>query len=197
MVYLGKRQSTYGDNVVYDDDYHGSWWYSDTAEAIKWAVVAAIFFGIFLFLAGGYVHARRRVRRGQAPLRYHRWLLPRSQRRNVPSRSFTFYQHQQSPYEMNPYPAPPPAYRNNEGPPPPQYEPPQGASKANPDQHTFPAGPQQAGEASSAAPASAAPGYGQSSGERFDAVPLQNNEPQLPPRPQSSSRSWNPLKRFK
>ncbi|KAL8776623.1 MAG: hypothetical protein Q9213_008196 [Squamulea squamosa] len=197
MVYLGKRQSTYGDDVIYDDNYHDSWWYSDTAEAIKWAVVAAIIFGIFLFLAGGYIHARRRVRRGQAPLRYHRWLLPRSQRRNVPSRSFTFYQHQQSPYEMNPYPAPPPAYRNHEGPPPPQYEPPQGASKANPDQHTFSPGPQQAGEASSAAPASAAPGYGQPSGERFDAVPLQSNEPQLPPRPQSSSRSWNPLKRFK
>ena len=71
MVYLGKRQ-TYGDPYDDDDYYHGNWWYSDTAEVIKWTVLAAILFGIFLFLALGWVHARRRVRRGQAPLRYHR-----------------------------------------------------------------------------------------------------------------------------
>ena len=69
MVYLSKRQQ-YG----YDDDGYdgGGWWYSDTAEAIKWAVVAAIFFAIVLFFVGGYFHAKRRIRKGQAPLRYHR-----------------------------------------------------------------------------------------------------------------------------
>ncbi|KAI4256482.1 MAG: hypothetical protein L6R42_006196 [Xanthoria sp. 1 TBL-2021] len=196
MVYLGKRQAC-GDNYDDGDYYHGSWWYSDTAEVIKWAVLAAIFIAIFLFLALGWVHARRRVRRGQAPLRYHRWLLPRSQRRSPPTQPFTFYQHQQNPYEMHPYPAPPPAYRNNEEPPPPRYEPPQGASKMNPDQQTFPRVPPRAGEASNSGPVSAAPEHQQAPAERFDAVPLQGNDSELPPRPQSSGRSWNPLKRFK
>ncbi|KAL8928727.1 MAG: hypothetical protein Q9172_000790 [Xanthocarpia lactea] len=164
MVHIGKRQS-YDDTVDYHDDYHHhSWWYSDTADAIKWAVVAAIFFAIFLFLAIGYIHARRRIRRGQPPLRYHR-------------------------ISINSV-----AYRNNEGPPPPRYEPPQGASKMNPNQGVFSPAPLQAGEASTAGSASAAPGHRQSPDERFDAVPLQSNEAQPP---QSSGRSWNPLKRFK
>ncbi|KAL8803919.1 MAG: hypothetical protein Q9182_002886 [Xanthomendoza sp. 2 TL-2023] len=192
MVYIVKRQP-YTDYNDYDDN----WWYSDTAEAIKWAIVAAIFVALFLFLAGGYIHAKRRVRRGQPPLRYHRWLLPRSQRQYPPSRQFTFYQHQQNPYEMNAYPPPPPAYHHNEMPPPPQYEPPQGASKTNPNQHIAPPGPPPAGEASSSGSAPPAPGHIQPSSERFDAVPLQSSDAQLPPRPQSSGRSWNPLKRFK
>ncbi|KAL8990309.1 MAG: hypothetical protein Q9169_008151, partial [Polycauliona sp. 2 TL-2023] len=136
------------------------------------------------------------------------WLLPRSLRRpHQPAQPFTFYQHQQNPYqqnayqqnpyEMQPYPAPPPAYRNNEGPPPPQYEPPQGASKMNPNQQTFPPGPPQAGEASSAGVAPAAPEIQQGPTERYDAVNLQGNDSQLPPRPEPSGRSWNPLKRFR
>lgn len=68
MVHLGKRQD-YGDDGDYND---GGWWYSDTAEAIKWTVVVAIFLGIVLFFAGGYLHAQRRIRKGQAPLGYHR-----------------------------------------------------------------------------------------------------------------------------
>lgn len=144
-------------------------------------------------------------------LKTSQWLLPRAQRRYPPTQPFTFYQHQQNPYEMHPYPAPPPgrtlpfsisvngtnvvAYRNNYGPPPPRYEPPQGASKMNPNQQTLPPGPPQAGEASNAGPESAAPEHQQAPAERFHAVPLQGNEP--PPRPQSSGRSWNPLKRFK
>lgn len=59
MVYLGKRQD------CGDDRYCGSWWYSDTAEAIKWAVIAAIFLAVLLFFLGGYLHAKRRIRRGQ------------------------------------------------------------------------------------------------------------------------------------
>ncbi|KAL8811448.1 MAG: hypothetical protein Q9200_001798 [Gallowayella weberi] len=125
------------------------------------------------------------------------WLLPRSQRQYPPSRQFSFYQHQQNPYEMNAYPPPPPAYHHNEMPPPPRYEPPQGASKTNPDQRIAPSGPPPAGEASNSGSAPPAPGYIPPSSERFDAVPLQSSDAQLPPRPQSSGRSWNPLKRFK
>ncbi|KAL8878470.1 MAG: hypothetical protein Q9198_003723 [Flavoplaca austrocitrina] len=214
MVYLGKRD-IYGDDD-YDDDYdgyHGGWWHSETAEVIRWVIVAALLFGLFLLVAGGYVHARRRVRRGQTPLRYHRWLVPRSHRRSQPAQPFTFYQHQQNPYEMYPYPAPPPgrtlrfstsmhgtnfiAYHNNGVPPPPRYEPPQGASKMNPSQQTFPPGPPLAGETSNAGPAPAVADHQQTSAERFEAVPVESNAPQPPPRPQPSSRSWNPLKRFR
>lgn len=61
MAYLGKRQQY--DTTVDDDD--GNWWYSNTAEAIKWAVVAGIFFAVLLFFIGGHIHAKRRVRKGQ------------------------------------------------------------------------------------------------------------------------------------
>ncbi|KAI4183394.1 MAG: hypothetical protein L6R41_005424 [Letrouitia leprolyta] len=198
MVYLGKRQDNDFDSDPYDDD---GWWYSDTAEAIKWAVVAFIFLAIILFFAGGYLHAQRRMKRGQAPLRYHRWLLPRSQRlRYAPQQQFTFYHHQQNPYEMQPYPPPPPAYHHNEMPPPPQYEPPQGASKTNPDQrYTAPLGPPPAGEMSRSGPVSPiSPIQGRGEPLReHDAFSPQNDQAQLPPRPEPSNRSWNPLKRFR
>ncbi|KAL9005204.1 MAG: hypothetical protein Q9188_002003 [Gyalolechia gomerana] len=201
MVYLGKRQGWENDSDGYDD---AGWWYSDTAEAIKWAIVAAIFLAIILFFAGGYFHAQRRMKKGQAPLRYHRWLLPRSQRlRYAPPQQFTFYHHQQNPYEMQPYPPPPPAYHHNAMPPPPQYEPPQGASKTNPDQqYTAPPGPPlafPAGEASRSGPVSPVSPI-QERGEPWrehNAVSPQTEGSQLPPRPESSNRSWNPLKRFK
>ncbi|KAL8838615.1 MAG: hypothetical protein Q9176_005012, partial [Flavoplaca citrina] len=125
------------------------------------------------------------------------WLVPRSHRRSQPAQPFTFYQHQQNPYEMYPYPAPPPAYHNNGVPPPPRYEPPQGASKMNPSQQTFVPGPPLAGEASNAGPAPVVADHQQTSAERFGAVPVESNAPQPPPRPQPSSRSWNPLKRFR
>lgn len=72
MVYLGKRRDCDDDNNdSYCDDDYESWWYTDTAEAIKWAVVIAIF-AILMFLLAAYLHAKRRVRAGQAPLKYHR-----------------------------------------------------------------------------------------------------------------------------
>ena len=69
---LWKRQddtfSTNGNNVIDDDD---SWWgYNPTADGIKWAIVGAVL--LILWLVGGYFHAQRRIKRGQAPLAYHR-----------------------------------------------------------------------------------------------------------------------------
>ncbi|KAL9595793.1 MAG: hypothetical protein Q9179_004847 [Wetmoreana sp. 5 TL-2023] len=187
MVYIGKRDDGWDDGY----DNNGNWWYSDTAEAIKWAVVAAIFLAVVLFFVGGYFHAKRRIRRGQPPLPYHR------RTRYPPAQQFTFYRHQQGPYEMNPYPPPPPAY-HSDMPPPPQYEPPQGGSKINPDQsYTAPPEPPPAAEASAAGPSSPALERRQSLREPYNAGAPQNEEAQLPPRPQSSSHSWNPLKRFK
>ncbi|KAI4119124.1 MAG: hypothetical protein LQ338_007326 [Usnochroma carphineum] len=198
MVYLGKRQS----NCYGDDCNDGNWWYSDTSEAIKWAVVAALFFGVLLFFLAAYLHAKRRLRKGQAPLAYHRWLLPRSQRmRYAPQQPFMFYQHQQGPYEMHPYPPPPPAYHHNEMPPPPRYEPPQGASKTNPDQqYPAPPGPPPAsGPSRSGPPSPVSPiqERRQSLREQYNVGQPEHEEAQLPPRPQTSGRSWNPLNRFK
>ncbi|KAL9018922.1 MAG: hypothetical protein Q9185_003756 [Variospora sp. 1 TL-2023] len=210
MAYLGKR-------VVCDDSgycYDENWWYSETAEAIKWAVVVTIL-ALLVFCLAGYLHARRRVRAGQAPLKYHRWLLPRRQRMHqapqAPHQQFTFYGHQQAPHEMQPYPAPPPAYHQAQMPPPPRYEPPQGASKTNPDQqYMAPPGPPPPPAAESSrsvppSPVSPIDERQQPMGEQFNtgqpqqfnAGQPQQEATQLPPRPEASSRSWNPLKRFK
>ncbi|KAL8946034.1 MAG: hypothetical protein Q9222_007516 [Ikaeria aurantiellina] len=197
MVCLGKRQSYGSDPDLYDDS-GTSWWYSDTAEAIKWAVIAAIVLFVILCFVGGRLHAKRRMRRGQAPLAYHRFLVRRSQR-PPPAQQFTFYRHQQNPYEMNAYPPPPPAYNHNEMPPPPMYQPPQGASKTNPDQQFAapPGPPPQAGESSYPSSSSPRMERRQSSREQYNAGPPEINAAPLPPRPDSAKRSWNPLKRFK
>ncbi|KAI4202453.1 MAG: hypothetical protein LQ350_002536 [Teloschistes chrysophthalmus] len=98
---------------------------------------------------------------------------------------------------MNAYPPPPPAYNSNEMPPPPMYEPPAGASKANPDQHYAPpSGPPPGHEASNAGPSTPTMHGANSSAEQYNNVPLRDEESQLPARPVSSGRSWNPLKRF-
>ncbi|KAL8714805.1 MAG: hypothetical protein Q9220_001318 [cf. Caloplaca sp. 1 TL-2023] len=198
MVYIGKRQTYNGNDTDWNDDGDGGWWYSDTAEAIKWAVLAGIVLFVILLFVGAWLHAKRRIRRGQAPLAYHRFLVRRSQR---PARSqpFSFYRHQQNPYEMNAYPPPPPAYNHDQMPPPPMYEPPQGASKTNPDQQFAPppGPPPQAGESSYPSSSSPRMERRQSLREQYNAGPPEISGDQLPPRPESAKRSWNPLKRFK
>ncbi|KAI4238745.1 MAG: hypothetical protein LQ352_007838 [Teloschistes flavicans] len=98
---------------------------------------------------------------------------------------------------MNPYPPPPPAYNTNEMPPPPMYEPPAGASKANPDQQFAPpSGPPPGHETSNVGPSIPTHEAHNSSAGQYSNVPLRDEESQLPPRPASSGRSWNPLKRL-
>ncbi|KAI4090981.1 MAG: hypothetical protein LQ344_004362 [Seirophora lacunosa] len=132
------------------------------------------------------------------------WLLPRRQRMgHAPPQQFTFYGHQQAPHEMQPYPAPPPAYNPGQMPPPPRYEPPQGASKTHPEQgYTAPSGPPAHPAAGSSrsvplSPVSPLDEPRQSVPDQFSAAQPQHDDTQLPPRPEASSRSWNPLKRFK
>ncbi|KAI4196265.1 MAG: hypothetical protein LQ348_002344 [Seirophora lacunosa] len=122
---------------------------------------------------------------------------------HAPPQQFTFYGHQQAPHEMQPYPAPPPAYNPGQMPPPPRYEPPQGASKTNPEQgYTAPSGPPAHPAAGSSrsvplSPVSPLDEPRQSVPDQFSAAQPQHDDTQLPPRPEASSRSWNPLKRFK
>jgi len=52
------------------------WWTSPTAYIVKWGIIAGIFILFLLFFGGGYLHAQRRMKRGLAPLGYHRVCQP-------------------------------------------------------------------------------------------------------------------------
>jgi len=152
---LFKRQNTFdnndndnnNDNEIWDNN--GGWWYSGTATAVKWIILAVILSLFLLFILGGYLHAQRRIKKGLPPLAYHRWLLSRRQRAAydpryataAPQNNFSFYQAPANPYpyqgnafHMDTYPAPPPAYDPSMAPPP-KYQPPAGGSKVDPEQH--------------------------------------------------------------
>lgn len=149
------------DDDVYPYDYSESWWWSDTGYAVRYALICVILAIILLYFVGGYCHARSRLKKGQPPLAYHRWMVQRSARYEQP-------QHQQSyPYRPDPYaqgyamhgyappPNPPPAYHGDA---PPAYYPPEGASKAMADQnYQVPPRPENQGESSTAATAPQAP----------------------------------------
>ncbi|KAL9130507.1 MAG: hypothetical protein Q9217_001327 [Psora testacea] len=172
-----KRQYGYwhdNDDNDDDDDDDGRWWgYSPTATAVKWSLIGALLLLVLIWLIGGYYHARRRVKKGQTPLPYHRFLLPRHQRvRHAPQPPFTFYQqgYSEGGYPIHAYPPPGKAgpkrsasskltltAYNAEQPAPPVYQPPEGGSKVNSSQDWIanpPLGPPpahaNAGESSSA-----------------------------------------------
>lgn len=73
-VVLEHRQVSYG----YEGNANYYWWDSPTVIIIKWIVLVAILLVIFAFFAVGYLHAKRRMKKGLAPLPYHRvcCLLP-------------------------------------------------------------------------------------------------------------------------
>ena len=102
--------------------------------ATRYAIVAFLFGAILLFFVGGYYHAKRRLRKGQAPLPYHRWMVRRQYYYPTQPR-YAYPPDPNGPsYGMEGYPPPPPAYNNAEAPPP-VYQPPQGATKAMADQN--------------------------------------------------------------
>ncbi|CZT19468.1 uncharacterized protein RCC_05319 [Ramularia collo-cygni] len=137
------------------DDYNDSWYWSDTGYTVRYVIVFVILTALLLFFLGGYLHARKRMKKGLQPLSYHRWMVKSRYRQPQ------YYQNAPPPqgYPMYAYPPAqqevPPAYYQH-APPPPAYSPPEGASKAMADQNwngQF----GQAGEASqSVAPPSAA-----------------------------------------
>lgn len=111
---------------------------------VRYAIVAVVFGVVVVFLFFSYFHAQRRLRKGLAPLSYHRWLVSRRQYGSYPSQNQ--YPHYNGPpqqgYPMNGWwnqqPAqqfqpPPPAYNQMDAPP--VYQPPAGASKAMANQH--------------------------------------------------------------
>ncbi|OCK81243.1 hypothetical protein K432DRAFT_295984 [Lepidopterella palustris CBS 459.81] len=169
------------DVVCYTD---GGFWYSTTGEIVKWAILAAIFLFFMTWFVGGYMHAKRRMRKGLPLLAYHRWLVPYRERQRfgqVPQNHFTFYAAQ--PYRPNAdgtYPEPPPLYNNDA---PPSYMPPPGATKVNPTQSAMEMRPhvglppQHTGGPGPAGQETGVVGSGQRSDE-------ENQSADLPPRPQ-------------
>jgi len=121
-------------------------WYTDKGIIVKWILLVAFFAVFFGWFVGGYIHAKRRLRRGLPLLPYHRFLVSYSERRRYgqaapPQNHFTFYQ-TQNPYQPNAtayqqrqdgaWAEPPPLYHNTDAPP--QYFAPPGATKANQNQ---------------------------------------------------------------
>ncbi|EXJ74124.1 uncharacterized protein A1O5_02418 [Cladophialophora psammophila CBS 110553] len=176
---LGRQigDGTVGNNNTTGDEVdNGYWWYSPTADAIKWAVVAAILLAFSLYFLAGHLHARRRMQKGLPPLAYHRWLVSRRQKaaflQQHPqyANQFAFYRAQQErvgpygsysyapgsgqAYQMGGmYGPPPPAYHEPEYVP--AYTPPQknGPNKVDPDQrYNPPSGPPPARASAAAEP---------------------------------------------
>ncbi|KAH0539114.1 hypothetical protein FGG08_004352 [Glutinoglossum americanum] len=109
------------DQYLGEDNYY----YTPRDLAIKWIVITSLMVGILFFVAIAYWHAQRRMKGGMAPMGYHRWLAPRSQRSRFDpelQNQFSFYQaHDAARNDMNSQ-APPP-YNLDLGPPP-KYQPP-------------------------------------------------------------------------
>ncbi|ETN37109.1 uncharacterized protein HMPREF1541_08099 [Cyphellophora europaea CBS 101466] len=104
-----------------DDDIVCNYWgcVSYTSYVIKWAVFGGLMAACLLFFFGGYIHAKQRMKKGLAPLSYHRWMIPRRQRiafhaahPNLPN-PYIQRQWYTPGYGMHPV--------NHYGPPPPQY----------------------------------------------------------------------------
>ncbi|KAH0556763.1 hypothetical protein GP486_005446 [Trichoglossum hirsutum] len=110
------------DTYVSDDGYY----YTPRDLAIKWIVITSLMIGFLFFVGVAYWHAQRRVKAGLAPMRYHRWLTPRSQRRQFDPEAqgqFSFYQAHNNTYDYNMNSQAPPPY-NPDLAPPPKYQPP-------------------------------------------------------------------------
>ncbi|KAF2736643.1 hypothetical protein EJ04DRAFT_510946 [Polyplosphaeria fusca] len=174
--------------------FRDGFWYSDTGIIVKWSILAAFFLLFFGWFVGGYIHAKRRMRKGLPLMAYHRWLIPYSERQKhgqVPQNHFTFYAAQ--PYQVQrpdgTYPEPPPMYSNDA---PPGYVPPPGATKMAPNQ-TFMEMPRYP------PPAGPYPATGQQSGVvgtsqdgHVQAGQMEQGQGQeLPPRPQQAKMALN------
>ncbi|RDA89126.1 hypothetical protein CP532_2276 [Ophiocordyceps camponoti-leonardi (nom. inval.)] len=128
---------------VRDGDFIVPWWQSRTGVIVKWVVFLVLVLIFTLYIVGGYLHARHRIRKGLPPLAYHRCLVARRQppppgdyHNAWPPNQGPYYNYQYPPpngYPMNNMAAPP-VYDPNR---PPTYmggPPPDGGSKVDPSQ---------------------------------------------------------------
>lgn len=129
---------------------------SQTGSAVRYTIVAILFFLLFAYFIGGYWHARHRVRKNLPPLAYHRWMVKRRSAHyprywgggGVPMYASHPHHPHNNPYYMqqpqhpdyygmqgSTHAPPPPAYHAGDAPPPVYQPPPQGGSKVAADQN--------------------------------------------------------------
>lgn len=169
-----------------------SFWYTDKGIIIKWIILGVLFAIFFGWFVGGYIHAKRRLKKGLPLLGYHRFLISYSERKRhgqVPQNHFTFYAQQQpyytngQPYQQRPggpYAEPPPMYNGSDAPP--QYFAPQPANKPYGQQGPSMEMPQYGGPTAQ----SSAPQGPQQSGVVGGDVEQGQSSQQLPPRPKAA-----------
>lgn len=58
-----RRQIAHDPTNNQGDD-ENDWWFLSTAYNLKWAIAGGIVLLLFLLFTGGYVHAKRRMRKG-------------------------------------------------------------------------------------------------------------------------------------
>lgn len=91
---LAKRQGFSDNDCINSSNCNNDWWWyspvslwiwhtrelsantRQTAAAIKWSIVGAIFVLFLVLFVGGYWHAQRRMKKGLPPLAYHRVRSP-------------------------------------------------------------------------------------------------------------------------
>lgn len=133
MASILSRQNNNDEEFIIEDD--GFWW-TRTGQIVRWSVFFGLMFILFAFMGLSYWHAKRRIRKGLVPLRYHRWLLNREQRAQYdpsyqnPQVFYTAYPRPGAQYGM--HPMPPPVYDPNGQPP--TYQGPAGGTKVDPSQ---------------------------------------------------------------
>ncbi|KAK0730366.1 hypothetical protein B0H67DRAFT_548333 [Lasiosphaeris hirsuta] len=128
------------DGFIDEDSCYVPFWYTRTGVILKWSLFLGLTALIGLYILLGYLHAKRRIAKGLAPLGYHRWLISRSQlarvdpRYQYPAANAMPYNPNNQYYNMHAMP-PPPVYDPNR---PPMYPgppgPPDGATKVDPSQ---------------------------------------------------------------
>ncbi|KAK3956004.1 hypothetical protein QBC32DRAFT_3217 [Pseudoneurospora amorphoporcata] len=150
------------DGFIDPDSCYVPFWYTKTGVIVKWSLFLGLstFFGLYLIL--GYLHAKRRITKGQPPMAYHRWLVARNDLARVdprypyPQATIHPYASGQQPQQQQPYgnygmhPVPPPVY-DPDAPRPPMYpglppamamvQPPDEATKVDPMQQAPPPPP--------------------------------------------------------
>ncbi|XMA18456.1 hypothetical protein WAI453_011247 [Rhynchosporium graminicola] len=135
MGVITERQNFSDDGFIYDD--RRSFWWTRDGQIVRWSVFFGLFTLLLAYMIGGYWHAKKRLSKGLAPLRYHRWLLSRRDRARYDPTYQTpaVYYNQYPPQQQGQYgmhPMPPPLYNTADLPP--TYQPPAGATKIDPSQ---------------------------------------------------------------
>ncbi|KAK0630166.1 hypothetical protein B0T17DRAFT_506659 [Bombardia bombarda] len=81
------RNCTRGDDGFLDEEScYVPFWYTKTGIILKWSLFLGFTVVVGLYLLLGYLHAKSRLRKGQVPLAYHRWLVSRAELARVDSR---------------------------------------------------------------------------------------------------------------